>query len=131
MVTRLSGTPSFAKSRLKKLIKAASGDLFYARQRVTTEGKDMEQFAKVFESHDRQILVKKGEDSDGDPALCISTMISGLEMSINVNFSDDGDSLNKAFDSFTQDQADFFAKKLEGQTSPFEALKLLMSSEDV
>ncbi|HAS8636050.1 hypothetical protein NP162_21340 [Salmonella enterica] len=52
-------------------------------------------------------------------------------MSINVNFSDDGDSLNKAFDSFTQDQADFFAKKLEGQTSPFEALKLLMSSEDV
>ncbi|HCT6444726.1 hypothetical protein [Enterobacter hormaechei] len=90
----------------------------------------MEQFAKVFESHDRQILVKKGEDSDGDPALCISTMISGLEMSININFSDDGDSLNKAFDSFTQDQADFFAKKLEGQTSPFEALKLLMSSED-
>ena len=77
MVTRLSGTPLFAKSRLKKLIKAASGGLFYARQRVTTEGKGMEQFAKVFESHDRQILVKKGEDSDGDPALCISTMISG------------------------------------------------------
>lgn len=42
MVTRLSGTPSFAKSRLKKLIKAASGGLFYAPQRVTTEGKAME-----------------------------------------------------------------------------------------
>lgn len=42
MVTRLSGTPSFAKSRLKKLIKAASGSLFYARQRVTKEGKAME-----------------------------------------------------------------------------------------
>ncbi|HAT7656032.1 TPA: hypothetical protein JAX20_001130 [Enterobacter hormaechei] len=42
MVTRLSGTPLFAKSRLKKLIKAASGGLFYARQRVTTEGKAME-----------------------------------------------------------------------------------------
>ncbi len=41
MVTRLSGTPLFAKSRLKKLIKAASGGLFYARQRVTTEGKSM------------------------------------------------------------------------------------------
>lgn len=41
MVTRLSGTPLFAKSRLKKLIKAASGGLFYARQRVTTEGKAM------------------------------------------------------------------------------------------
>lgn len=32
---------------------------FHPHQRVTTEGKDMEQFAKVFESHDRQILVKK------------------------------------------------------------------------
>lgn len=42
MVTRLSGTPSFAKSRLKKLIKAASGGLFYARQRVTTEGNGMQ-----------------------------------------------------------------------------------------
>lgn len=41
MVTRLSGTPLFAKLRLKKLIKAASGGLFYARQRVTTEGKAM------------------------------------------------------------------------------------------
>ncbi|ELJ5833575.1 hypothetical protein RS421_001948 [Enterobacter kobei] len=40
-MTRLSGTPLFAKSRLKKLIKAASGGLFYARQRVTTEGKAM------------------------------------------------------------------------------------------
>lgn len=90
----------------------------------------MEKFAKVFDSHDRQILIKKGVDSDGDPALCISTMVSGSEMSINVNFADDWDSLDKAFDSFTQDQADFFAKKLEGQTSPFEALKLLMRAEE-
>ncbi|HDT1606425.1 TPA: hypothetical protein QHT56_000858 [Enterobacter hormaechei subsp. steigerwaltii] len=47
MVTRLSGTPLFAKSRLKKLIKAASGGLFYARQRVTTEGKGMEIVVRV------------------------------------------------------------------------------------
>ncbi len=47
MVTRLSGTPLFAKLRLKKLIKAASGGLFYARQRVTTEGKSMDRFKKA------------------------------------------------------------------------------------
>ncbi|EOZ5246940.1 hypothetical protein ACVCCZ_002722 [Enterobacter hormaechei] len=47
MVTRLSGTPLFAKSRLKKLIKAANGGLFYARQRVTTEGKGMEIVVRV------------------------------------------------------------------------------------
>lgn len=47
MVTRLSGTPLFAKLRLKKLIKAASGGLFYARQRVTTEGKGMEIVVRV------------------------------------------------------------------------------------
>ncbi|MFS9642344.1 hypothetical protein U0X70_16400 [Enterobacter hormaechei] len=51
MVTRLSGTPSFAKSRLKKLIKAASGDLFFARQRVTTEGKAMEDEIEEFDEH--------------------------------------------------------------------------------
>lgn len=51
MVTRLSGTPSFAKSRLKKLIKAASGGLFYARQRVTTEGKAMEDEIEEFDEH--------------------------------------------------------------------------------
>jgi len=88
----------------------------------------MERFAKVFESNDRQILVKKGQDSDGDEALCISTMFSGTEMSINVSFTDDGDSLNKAFDAFSQEQADFFAKKLEGQTSAFEAFSHLLKS---
>lgn len=51
MVTRLSGTPSFAKSRLKKLIKDASGDLFYARQRVTTESKAMEDEIEEFDEH--------------------------------------------------------------------------------
>ena len=47
MVTRLSGSPLFAKSPLKKLIKAASGGIFYARQRVTTEGKGMEIVVRV------------------------------------------------------------------------------------
>lgn len=51
MVTRLSGTPLFAKLRLKKLIKAASGGLFFARQRVTTEGKAMEDEIEEFDEH--------------------------------------------------------------------------------
>ncbi len=81
----------------------------------------MERFAKVFESHGRQILVRKGEDSDGDAALCISTMFSGAEMSINLVFGDNDDALDKALETFEQEQADHFAKQFEGQTSAFEA----------
>jgi len=90
----------------------------------------MERFAKVFESHDRQILVRKGEDSDGDAALCISTMFSGAEMSINLCFGDNDDALNKALENFSQEQADHFAKELEGQTSAFEAFKKLTNRPD-
>lgn len=90
----------------------------------------MEKFAKVFESHDRQILVRKGEDSDGDAALCISTMFSGAEMSINLSFGDDEDSLDKALESFTQEQADVFGKKFEGQSSAFEAFKQLTNNDE-
>lgn len=85
----------------------------------------MERFAKVFESHDRQILVRKGEDSDGDAALCISTMFSGAEMSINLGFGDSDEALDKALEAFGQEQADHFAKQFDGQTSAFEAFKSL------
>lgn len=63
MVTRLSGTPSFAKSRLKKLIKAASGGLFYARQRVTTEGKTMA--CKCF-TEVKERMVERVKEALGD-----------------------------------------------------------------
>ncbi|HDV8296113.1 TPA: hypothetical protein RJ960_000202 [Enterobacter hormaechei] len=36
---------------MKKLIKAASGGLFFARQRVTTEGKAMEDEIEEFDEH--------------------------------------------------------------------------------
>ncbi|EPW1718600.1 hypothetical protein QYE92_09610 [Enterobacter cloacae subsp. cloacae] len=63
MVTRLSGTPSFAKSRLKKLIKAASGGLFFARQRVTTEGKAMA--CKCF-TEVKERMVERVKEALGD-----------------------------------------------------------------
>ncbi|HGL8774493.1 TPA: hypothetical protein ACI4FE_004034 [Enterobacter hormaechei] len=63
MVTRLSGTPSFAKSRLKKLIKAASGGLLFARQRVTTEGKAMA--CKCF-TEVKERMVERVKEALGD-----------------------------------------------------------------
>ncbi|KFC98087.1 hypothetical protein [Leclercia adecarboxylata] len=91
----------------------------------------MERFAKLFESHGRQILVKKGENSDGDNALCISTMFDGAEMSFNLGFGDNEEAMDHALESFTQEQADVFGKKFEGQTSAFEAfLALTNTNED-
>ena len=88
----------------------------------------MERFAKLFESYGRQILVKKGENSDGDYALCISTMFEGAEMSFNLGFGDNEGAMNNALDSFTQEQADVFGKKFEGQTNAFEAFKALTNT---
>ncbi|EAZ1917384.1 hypothetical protein BZD31_22885 [Salmonella enterica] len=90
----------------------------------------MERFAKLFETHGRQILVKKGENSDGDCALCISTMFDGAEMSFNLGFGDNEDEMNNALDNFTQEQADVFGKKFEGQTSVFEAFKILTNTDE-
>lgn len=90
----------------------------------------MERFAKIFESYGRQILVKKGENSDGDYALNISTMFDGAEMCFHLGFGDNESALGHAFDSFTQEQADVFGKKFEGQNSAFEAFKMLTNTED-
>ncbi|WP_432372791.1 hypothetical protein ACRPHP_07125 [Pantoea allii] len=85
----------------------------------------MERFAKVFESHGRQILVRKGENSDGDSSLNISTMFSGSEMTISLALGDDTEVLDKALERFEQEQADHFAKQFEGHTSAFAAFKSL------
>lgn len=90
----------------------------------------MERFAKLFESYDRQILVRKGENSDGDYALCISTMFDGTEMAFNLGFGDNEDAMDHALDSFTQEQADVFGKKFEGQTNAFEAFKTLTNTSE-
>lgn len=84
----------------------------------------MEMFAKVFESHGRQVLVTKAEDSDGKPQLKVTMRFDGAEMSVGPCFTDDdaGDAaLDHAFDSFGQEQADVFAGLVEGAKSPFEA----------
>lgn len=85
----------------------------------------MERFAKVFESQGRQILVRKGENSDGEAALNISTMFSGAEMTISLGFGDNDDVVDKALDSFEQEEADHFAQQFEGQESTFEAFQSL------
>ncbi|VEC00038.1 Uncharacterised protein [Cedecea lapagei] len=88
----------------------------------------MERFAKLFESHGRQILVRKGENSDGECALCISTMFDGAEMSLSLGFGENEEAMSNALESFTQEQADVFGKKFEGQNSAFEAFKSLTNT---
>lgn len=89
MVTRLSGSPLFAKSRLKKLIKAASGSFFYARQRVTTEGKAMKQlieFLKVL-NDDLSVMV-----TFNTPGLPFKGLLDTDEEGLDFSFMDsDGD----------------------------------------
>ncbi|WP_460461517.1 hypothetical protein [Angustibacter peucedani] len=69
-MTRLSGTPLFAKSRLKKLIKAASGGLFYARQRVTTEGKAMAKVVLVWNPQKTECVGFLEREPDGSTWDC-------------------------------------------------------------
>ena len=84
----------------------------------------MEMFAKVFESHGRQVLVLKGEDSERNPQLQIIMQFGGAQITIGPCFSDDeaGDAaLDNAFDKFGQEQADVFAGLVEGAETPFQA----------
>ncbi|WP_447867209.1 hypothetical protein [Rahnella bonaserana] len=85
----------------------------------------MERFATLFESHDRQFLVKLDENSDGDAALSITTSFAGAEMSINIGFGDNDEAAKAALEAFKQEQADVFGKKLEGCTTALEAFTLL------
>lgn len=86
----------------------------------------MERFAKVFESNGRQIRVRKGENSDGDAALCISTMFAGHEMTIAIGYDDDEKgALDDDLDRFDQTQADAFVKDFEGDDGPIAILRAL------
>ena len=89
----------------------------------------MEMFAKVFESHGRQVLVTKAEDSDGNPQLKVTMRFDGAEMSVGPCFSNDeaGDAaLDNAFDTFGQEQADVFAGLVEGAENVFDASTRLL-----
>lgn len=89
----------------------------------------MEKFAKLFESHGRQVLVLKGEDSERNPQLQIIMQFGGAQITIGPCFSDDeaGDAaLDNAFDKFGQEQADVFAQKVEGAENVFDASTRLL-----
>lgn len=100
----------------------------------------MERFAHIFEAHDRQVLVRKGKDSDDNPAICLITEIHGAELSFNLVFHPDEEALDGAI-AYTEAEAnrdrgfedvdklrqaaEGFAKQLEGAESPMDALRLL------
>lgn len=100
----------------------------------------MERFAHVFEAHDRQVLVRKGEDSDENPAINLITEIQGAELSFNLVFHPDDqamdgeaayteaeESRDRAFldvDTLRK-AAEGFAKQLAGAVTPMDALRLL------
>lgn len=99
----------------------------------------MERFAHIFEAHDRQVLVRRGVDSDEHPAINLITEIDGAELSFNLVFHPDDqedpefsyDKAEAARDRAFLDvdtlrkAAEGFAKQLEGAESPMDALRLL------
>lgn len=88
----------------------------------------MKPFAKVFESHGRQILILKDTDSDDDHKLSIITrMDDGAELNFGPVFHGDNaeEELDIAFERAGQELADAFAKQLEGCNTAFEAAKAL------
>lgn len=100
----------------------------------------MERFAHVFEAHDRQVLVRKGEDSDDNPAINLITEIQGAELSFNLVFHPDDQAMDgeaayteaqaardRAFEKVDslKEAAEGFAKQLAGAESPMDALRLL------
>ena len=94
---------------------------------VTTEGKRMERWAKLFESNGRQVLVTKDVDDDDNPKLSISSRIDGAELTLGPVFGgDDGEKLlDEAFDAAEQRLADVFTEPLIGCQSVMEAAKVL------
>lgn len=90
----------------------------------------MERFAHVFEAHDRQVLVRKGENDDGDPTINLITEIQGAELSFALVFSDSDtaeEARDRAFEKVEalEEAATGFAKQLAGAESPMDALRLL------
>lgn len=100
----------------------------------------MERFAHLFEAHDRQVLVRKGEDSDDNPAICLVTEIKGAELSFNLVFHPDDQAMDgeaayteaeaardRAFLEVEklEEAATGFAKQLAGAVTPIDALRLL------
>ena len=88
----------------------------------------MTKFAKLFESHGRQILILKDTDSDDNLKLSIITrMDDGAELNFGPVFEGENAEadLDTVFEAAGQELADEFAKQLEGCKTVFEAAKAL------
>lgn len=77
----------------------------------------MERFAKVFEAHGRQLLVKKSFDDDDRPKLSLIVMAQDAELDMGFSFPEgevgEGNR-DKVFDEFDQEKAEKYLKTLEG-----------------
>ena len=83
----------------------------------------MERFAKVFEAHGRQLLVKKSVDDQSDqPKLSFVLQFEEAEMDLGISFPDtyEGAELrDKAFDEYDQAKADAYLEPIKDCTSAF------------
>lgn len=88
----------------------------------------MERFAKVFEAHGRQLLVKKGIDEADRPKLCLIMQFEEAEMNLGISFpaTDEGDELLElAFNEYDQAKADAYLEPLKDCATAFEAAIVL------
>jgi len=94
----------------------------------------MEKFARLFEFHGRQILVKKGKDSDDNPKLCVITQIEGDEIDFGVSFPDTDsgwNALNKTFgkDDSVEKMAQLYAEAIKDCNTAME-VALVIAGKD-
>lgn len=87
----------------------------------------MENWAKLFESNGRQVLVTKEYDDDDLPKLSFSVRIDGAELSLGPVFKGDNGEAerDKLFEVSDQEMADNFTKAMIGCDTALEAAKAL------
>ncbi|MGA9607035.1 MAG: hypothetical protein WBR21_08435 [Rouxiella badensis] len=87
----------------------------------------MEQWAKLFESNGRQVLVTKEYDDDDMPKLSFAVRIDGDELSLGPVFKGENgeEERDKLFDAANQEMVDNFTKPMIGCETPIEAANAL------
>lgn len=82
---------------------------------MTTEETPKHVFARLFVVDGQQVLVMLDANSDDKPSVCISTQAALGVGAMHLSFGDDDkghDMRDKAFDVFTQEQAEYCARQL-------------------
>lgn len=87
----------------------------------------MEQWAKLFESNGRQVLVTKEYDDDDNPKVSFAVRIDGAELSLGPVFHGENgeEERDKLFELADQEMADGFTKPIIGCETVLEAAKAL------